>query len=150
MPRVRLPAGVHAFSDGLSAGEWEKLQATLGDTYKQRLTYLARAAGIREATIAAVTLAFSMTLIPAGPAAAGLISTDRVIEQERVSSERDRVASFVARDDVRNEFQKHGVNPDEAAARVAALSDFEIGQIAAKLDSLPPARTRPPRSSGRP
>ncbi len=90
-----------------------------------------------KATIAAVTLAFSMTLIPAGPAAAGLISTDRIIEQERVSSERDRVASFVARDDVRNEFQKHGVNPDEAAARVAALSDFEIGQIAAKLDSLP-------------
>jgi hypothetical protein len=90
-----------------------------------------------KATIAAVTLAFSMTLIPAGPAAAGLISTDRIIEQERVSSERDRVASFIARGDVRNEFQKHGVNPDEAAARVAALSDFEIGQIAAKLDSLP-------------
>jgi hypothetical protein len=90
-----------------------------------------------KATIAAVTLAFSMTLVPLGPASAGLISTDRIIEQERVSSDRERVASFVARDDVRKEFQKHGVNPDEAAARVAALSDVEIGQIAAKLDSLP-------------
>lgn len=30
-------SATHAFSDGLSAGEWEKLQATLGDTYKQRI-----------------------------------------------------------------------------------------------------------------
>jgi hypothetical protein len=84
-----------------------------------------------------VTLAFSMTLIPVGPASAGLVSTDRILEQQRVNADRERVASFVARDDVRKEFQKHGVNPDEAAARVAALSDAEIGQIARKLDSLP-------------
>ena len=90
-----------------------------------------------KAAIAAVTLAFSMTLIPAGPATAGLISTDRIIEREQAASDRERVSSFVARDDVRKEFQKHGVNPDEAAARVAALSDIEIGQIADKLDSLP-------------
>jgi len=88
-------------------------------------------------TIAAVTLAFAMTLIPMGPASAGLISTDRIIEKDRASADRERVASFVARDDVRKEFQKHGVNPDEAAARVAALSDVEIGQIADRLDSLP-------------
>ena len=30
-------SATHAFSDGLSAGEWEKLQATLGDPYKQRI-----------------------------------------------------------------------------------------------------------------
>ena len=29
------------------------------------------------------------------------------------------------------------MNPDEATARVAALSDAEIGQIADRLDSLP-------------
>jgi hypothetical protein len=43
----------------------------------------------------------------------------------------------MAREDVRAELQKHGVNPDEAKARVAALSDAEIGQIAAKLNDLP-------------
>ena len=90
-----------------------------------------------KAAIAAVTLAFSMTLIPAGPATAGLISTDRIIQQGQVASDRERVSSFVARDDVRKEFQKHGVNPDEAAARVSALSDIEIGRIADKLNSLP-------------
>ena len=90
-----------------------------------------------KATIAAVTFAFSMTLLPAGPAHAGLISTDRVIQKESASADRERVSAFVARDDVRKEFQKHGVNPDEAAARVAALSDAEIGQIADRLDSLP-------------
>jgi uncharacterized small protein (DUF1192 family) len=90
-----------------------------------------------KATVAAVTLAFSITLVPIAPASAGLISTDRFIGAERVTADRDRVASFVAREDVRKEFQKHGVNPDEAAARVAALSDAEIAQIAARLDSLP-------------
>ena len=90
-----------------------------------------------KATIAAVTFAFSLTLLPAGPAHAGLISTDRVIQKESASADRERVSAFVARDDVRKEFQKHGVNPDEAAARVAVLSDAEIGQIADRLDSLP-------------
>jgi len=90
-----------------------------------------------KATIAAVTFAFSMTLLPVSQAHAGMISTDRVIQQDRVNSDRERVSTFIARDDVRKEFQKHGVNPDEATARVAALSDAEIGQIADRLDSLP-------------
>jgi Xaa-Pro aminopeptidase len=30
-------SATHAFSDGLSAGEWEKLQATLGETYRARI-----------------------------------------------------------------------------------------------------------------
>ena len=90
-----------------------------------------------KATIAAVTLAFSITLVPIAPASAGLISTDRIIEQDQVEADRERVNAFVAREDVRKEFQKNGVNPDEAAARVAALSDSEIGQVAQKLDTLP-------------
>jgi hypothetical protein len=90
-----------------------------------------------KATITAVTLAFSLSLIPATAAQAGLISTDRVIVQETASSDRERIATFMARDDVRAELQKHGVNPEEAKARVAALSDVEIGQIAAKLNELP-------------
>jgi Family of unknown function (DUF6627) len=90
-----------------------------------------------KATIAAVTFAFSVTLLPVGPAYAGMISTDRVIQQDRMNSDRERVSAFISRDDVRKEFQKHGVNPDEATARVGALSDAEIGQIADRLDSLP-------------
>ena len=90
-----------------------------------------------KATIAAVTLAFSLSLVPATSVQAGLISTDRIIAAESASSDRERVAAFMARDDVRAELQKHGVDADEARARVAALSDIEIGQIAAKLDQLP-------------
>src|SRR5690348_8654086 len=69
-----------------------------------------------KATIAAVTLAFSTTLIPLAPASAGMISTDRIIEQTQTNADRERVNAFVARDDIRKEFQKQGVNPDEAAA----------------------------------
>jgi hypothetical protein len=79
-----------------------------------------------------------------------MISTDRIIEQNQTNADRERVNAFVARDDVRKEFQKQGVNPDEAAARVAALSDIEIGQIARSLTTCRPARTRQPPSSAPP
>lgn len=91
----------------------------------------------RRGTVAVVTFAFSMTVIPLGPVNAGMIPTDRVIQQERISADRERVAAFIGREDVREELQKYGVKPAEAAARVAALSDAEIRQLAAKFDVLP-------------
>lgn len=74
--------------------------------------------------------------VPVAPAQAALIGTDQVIDQSQGAS-RERVASFMARDDVRAQLEAFGVSPEEAKKRVAALSDEEIGQIADKLDSLP-------------
>jgi hypothetical protein len=41
------------------------------------------------------------------------------------------------REEVRQEMRRNGIDPDEAAARVAALSDAEVAEVTAKLDELP-------------
>lgn len=79
-------------------------------------------------------LAFSM---PLGVAQAALVSTDQVIEQAGAAADRAKVAAFLARRDVRGEFAQLGVDPDEAAARVAGLSDAEVAEIADRIDGMP-------------
>jgi hypothetical protein len=85
----------------------------------------------------AIALVLVATL-PVGPATAGLVSTEEVIaETFGASEERARVAAFLAREDVRAQAAALGVDPAEAAARVAALSDQEVEVIAGQLDQLP-------------
>jgi hypothetical protein len=72
------------------------------------------------------------------PAHAELVATDRIepAVQPRPSP-RARLASILDRADVRAALQSHGVNPEDAKARVAALSDAEVDSLAQKFDSLP-------------
>lgn len=86
------------------------------------------------APLAAIFLVFSM---PLGSAHADLISTEQVIDQGAAERDRARVTEFLSRDDVRQQFEALGVDPDEAAARVAGLSDAEIAQLAGRIDELP-------------
>lgn len=80
---------------------------------------------------------FLYTTVLSTASHAGLVTTERVIAQESGKADRARVEAFLQRDDVRQQFETLGVDPDEAAARVAALSDTEISQIAGKLDTMP-------------
>ena len=48
---------------------------------------------------------------------AAMVSTDQVIGEESAVSDRERVMDFMAREDVRREFEAHGVDPDAALAR---------------------------------
>lgn len=68
------------------------------------------------------------------PAHAGMVSTEAVVS---TSSDRDRIATFLERDDVRQQLQAQGVSPTDVKARVAALTDEEAAQLAGRIDSLP-------------
>ena len=86
-----------------------------------------------------------ITSSPLGVAQAGMIATETVIEQqqkdqaapEQGPSARDKVRDLLARDDVRSQMMSLGITPEEADARIAALTDQEIAEIAGKLDRLP-------------
>jgi hypothetical protein len=67
------------------------------------------------------------------PALAGIVSTDTVV----AGAERERLASMLERSEVQERLQALGVDPANAKARVAALSDAEAAQLAARLDELP-------------
>ena len=67
------------------------------------------------------------------PAQAGVISTESAV----AGAERDRVASFLERADVRAQLQARGVDAAQVKARVAALTDQEAAGLAAQIDALP-------------
>lgn len=75
--------------------------------------------------------------IPMGAAQAGLVSTETLIERAQAGDDRVRVLSFMGREQIREQIRTLGVDPDEATARVAALSDIEISRIAGRIDALP-------------
>ena len=84
--------------------------------------------------LAALMLAVSM---PMGAAQAALVGTDQLVEPSQAETDRALVAAFIARDDVRAQMRNMGVDPDEAAARVAVMSDVEIQRIATEIDTVP-------------
>jgi hypothetical protein len=78
-----------------------------------------------------------MNVAPIGLAQANMVTTDQVLEQTGPNSDRERVESFLLREDVQSQLVLLGIDPEEAASRVASLSDEEIQQIAGRLDELP-------------
>ena len=84
--------------------------------------------------LAVLMMAVSM---PVGVAQAALVSTDQVIDKSEAAADRAHVVAFLAREDVRRQMQSMGVNPDEATARVAVMTDAEVQQMAARIDGLP-------------
>ncbi|MQA67322.1 MAG: PA2779 family protein [Alphaproteobacteria bacterium] len=88
-------------------------------------------------SIAILAIASFMTASVAVPAAnAKLVTTERVASAD-VQTQRDRITSFLKREDVRAQMQRLGVSPDEAEARVAGLSDAEVSRISGNLDTMP-------------
>jgi hypothetical protein len=87
----------------------------------------------------ALVLAMVMFVIsmPLGAANAALVSTEQVLAQGDGTAERARVLAFLARAEVREQIVALGVDPNEAAARVGALSDAQVREIAGQLDQLP-------------
>jgi hypothetical protein len=84
--------------------------------------------------LAVVMLAMSM---PLGTARAALVTTDQVIAESDGATDRERVLAFLGRAEVREQIVALGVDPPEAVARVAALSDAQVREIAGQLDQLP-------------
>ncbi|HSS64349.1 MAG TPA: PA2779 family protein [Gammaproteobacteria bacterium] len=83
----------------------------------------------------ALAMFLNLGVLPAAQAA--MVPTDQVIDQTSADSDRERVRSFLAREDVQRQMETLGVDPDDAAARVAGLSDAEVQKIVNKLDELP-------------
>ena len=75
--------------------------------------------------------------MPVPMAQAELVSTYNLALVDAVESDRQKLDTWLQREDVRAELVRNGVNPEQAAARVAALSDAEAAAIAGRIDSLP-------------
>ena len=87
----------------------------------------------------ALVLAVVMFVVstPLGVAQAALVSTEEVLAEDNRAADRARVLAFFERAEVREQIAALGVDPNEAAARVAALSDAQVREIAGQLDQMP-------------
>jgi uncharacterized protein DUF6627 len=65
---------------------------------------------------------------------AGMIASDAAIKP---SDERAHVKQQLARPELARQLEKMGVAPETAAARIDAMSDAEVRQLAGRLDAIP-------------
>jgi hypothetical protein len=81
----------------------------------------------------AVLLIVSMTGLGMPlPAQAGTVSTE-----EAAAIQRDRIAGMLDRSDVRAALEARGVTSSDAKARVEAMTDEEVAQLAHGIDAQP-------------
>lgn len=83
-----------------------------------------------------VLVLLSLAFVP-GPrtANAAMISTGQAVSRLSHDAERKKIAEFVNRSDVKTQLIKYGVNPAEASMRLASLSDKEVKNLSAQIDS---------------
>jgi hypothetical protein len=98
--------------------------------------------------LAALTLAAFLSLSLQAPAFAGAIGTRDLLAAGSAAGAGEvarfdrgaalaRVQATLNRDDIRQALEARGVAADAAAARVAALSDQELANLASQLDEAP-------------
>lgn len=87
--------------------------------------------------VALVVIPAFFGCVTAQSAAAAMVSTARVVEASAHSDARAKVHAFIARADVQDVMTSWGVSPEEASARVAALTDQEVSDLAARIDAMP-------------
>ena len=74
--------------------------------------------------------------LPVHSVSAALIGTAE-LSAPAASAERERVRSFLQREDVRGLLQQQGLDAGAALGRVDAMTDAEVQTLAARLDTLP-------------
>lgn len=92
---------------------------------------------LRQSLAVGLAVLMAVLSVPTGLAQAKMVTTEQVIERSTPSDDRAQVLSFLMRDDVQQQLTRLGVDPEEAARRVATLSDEELQEIAGRLDDLP-------------
>ena len=68
------------------------------------------------------------------PAFSAMVSTQTLVQAR---TEHAVVSDFLQREDVRAQLQALGVSPEAAVARVGALSDTEVAELAGQIGDLP-------------
>jgi hypothetical protein len=83
-----------------------------------------------------VTVMLSIT-VPYQPLLAAMVSTEAIIDLNNAEEARDYLKCLISRDDIRELLISHGIDPNEAKARVDSLSDSETIAVADRIEKLP-------------
>lgn len=67
----------------------------------------------------------------------GVISTQQYLTAVDREATRARIDAVLAREEVRSQLENYGVDPAATDARIAALTDQELEQLATDLENMP-------------
>ena len=86
-----------------------------------------------------MSLAVIMFLIaaPVQSVPAAMIDTETIMDSARGREAREYLHQLMARKDIQAAIVAHGIDADEAWARINSLSDDEVIRIADQIDQLP-------------
>ncbi len=93
--------------------------------------------GMKKAVACLVIVAFSFLSLVVAPAQAAMVGTADILKAQSNDLARQKVKLFMERQEVVQQFDAWGVNPDEAQARVDTMTDEEIAMLSSKIDRLP-------------
>jgi hypothetical protein len=85
---------------------------------------------------AALVVSMLGATMPA-PVSARMIGSEETLSAAQVDADRATISAWLARAEVRDELVAMGVSPAEVEARVAALGDDEIRDLAGKVGTAP-------------
>ena len=92
----------------------------------------------RAKRLVCVVLAFSVfNLALQGVATAGIVSSSDIVAAEQVQLDRNILKTWLAKQDVQQQLVTMGVDVSAAQARIDAMTDQEIQQMAAQMDEMP-------------
>lgn len=89
-------------------------------------------------TLVAITASCFLSLgLQTTTASAGVIGTAEYLSATDRAGQVASVQAVLSRADVRAQLEKYGVDPADAVARVASLTDSELADVSARMDTLP-------------
>lgn len=86
---------------------------------------------------AIANLVMAAMLVASMPAHAAIIGTEQMVTQETRAASLAKVETFMASEQVAAQLEAWGVAPEVVSERVAALSDAELQQLAANMETDP-------------
>ena len=81
--------------------------------------------------------AFCFMSVVVAPVHASLVGTADILATQEADMTRDKIKTFMAREDVANQLQAFGVGVEEAQARVDTMTAEEIQLLSEKIDEMP-------------
>ena len=88
-------------------------------------------------TVYLLVAVFSIFSILLPPAKAALVPTALAVSATDTAQTRSQLHALIDRAEVQNQLEIWGVDPQEARARVSALSDQELEKLSARMDKMP-------------
>lgn len=93
--------------------------------------------GFHKSMACMLVIAFSIVSLFVAPVQATMVGTADILQAQDQTLARQKVHTFLGRQDVSRYFEAWGVTPEEARARVDAMTDEEVMVLAARVDQVP-------------